>query len=399
MSIGQENVQEAVLIIGGGPAGTASAMNLVKAGLQPVIIEAETFPRYHIGESLTTECVDALNRLDLVDKLVKLKAPQKKGVRIFSKHPQNSFYVGAGDAWQVERAKFDAMMLETALERGADHIQGKVCKLAHDEDKWRMDIELPDGRIIERSARFVIDASGQQRFSQRQGILGPLKEGAYSRQIAVFSQYENVTKKPEDAFDTLILYREEHEWVWMIPLSETLTSIGLVLTVDAFKQQKLPLEVFLDNRLSFFTAPLTERIGSAKRVDNVRTISNYSYHIDEYVHDGLFCVGDSHGFIDPIFSFGVEFAILEAEYAAKAIQACCESSRSEWDEHARGYMDITSSAQDIIRDMLAYFWAHPWGFANMAHVRHKDEFLEIFAGRIYEIKDGEGLKKMRASMA
>ena len=95
-------------------------------GVKPVIIEAETFPRYHIGESLTTECVDALGRLDLVEKLNKLKAPQKKGVRIFSKHPKNSFYVGAGDAWQVERATFDGMMLETAVERGAEHFQGKV---------------------------------------------------------------------------------------------------------------------------------------------------------------------------------------------------------------------------------------------------------------------------------
>ncbi|MEN8131386.1 MAG: hypothetical protein ABFS45_14585 [Pseudomonadota bacterium] len=45
------------------------------------------------------------------------------------------------------------------------------------------------------------------------------------------------------------------------------------------------------------------------------------------------------------------------------------------------------------------FWAHPWGVANMAHVRFKEEFLEIFAGRIYEIKAGEGLRKIRASNA
>ena len=391
-------MKETVLIIGAGPAGTASAMNLLKAGFQPVIIEAETFPRYRIGESLTTECVDALGRLDLVEKLSKLKAPQKKGVRIFSKHPKNSFYVGAGDAWQVERATFDGMMLETAVERGAEHFQGKVRKLTHDENQWNLEIELPDGKITADSARFVIDASGQHRFSERQGIFGPLKEGEYSRQIAIFSQYESVTNKPEDAFDTLILYRAEHEWVWMIPLSETRTSVGLVLTVDEFKRQKLPLEEFLDARLGSFTAPVIERIGSARRVEKVRAISNYSYQIDDYVHEGLFCVGDSHGFIDPIFSFGVEFAVVEAEYAAKAIQACAESPKPKWNEHARRYVDITTSAQGVIRDMLAYFWAHPWGFANMAHVRHKGEFLELFAGRIYEIKDGAGLKKMRASI-
>jgi|GEM_PF-5344445 len=37
--------------------------------------------------------------------------------------------------------------------------------------------------------------------------------------------------------------------------------------------------------------------------------------------------------------------------------------------------------------------------AGLAHVCHKDEFLELFVGRTYEIKDGAGLKKMHASMA
>ncbi|MCP4936811.1 MAG: hypothetical protein GY927_22060 [bacterium] len=62
-------------------------------------------------------------------------------------------------------------------------------------------------------------------------------------------------------------------------------------------------------------------------------------------------------------------------------------------------MDVTANAQSVIQDMLNYFWAHPWGFAHMAHARHKEEFLELFAGRIYEIEPGEGLQKMRAIRA
>ena len=110
-------------------------------------------------------------------------------------------------------------------------------------------------------------------------------------------------------------------------------------------------------------------------------------------------MGDSHRFIDPILSFGVEFAVLEAEYLGKEIQACLLARPSEWAIHEQNYMRITSSAQNTIGDMLSYFWAHPWGFANMAHIRYKDEFLELFAGRIYETEAGEGLKKMRSAMA
>ena len=390
---------ESVLIIGGGPAGSASAMNLLKAGLLPVIIESETFPRYHIGESLTTECVDALNRLDLSEQLEALSAPKKQGVRIFSKHPENSFFIGAGDAWQVEREKFDSMMLDIAVERGCEHIQGRVQRLERTDDTgWTMYIRLPDGTSVQRQARFVIDASGQERFSIKKGLLGPVREGDYSHQIAFFGQYRGVNKQANDAYDTLIHHREVHEWVWMIPLSESVYSVGLVLPVKDFKANKLPKENFLDNRLLSFTDPLVERMKTAQRISAVRAVSSYSYRIDDYARDGLFCVGDSHGFIDPIFSFGVEFAVVEAEYVGKAIARCSNSDPSDWPKHADDYMQVTAAGQAVVEDMLAYFWAHPWGFANMAHVRHKDEFLEMFAGRVYETDPGPGLKKMRATM-
>ena len=392
-------LRDRVLIIGGGPAGSTSAMNLIAEGMTPIIVESVGFPRFHIGESLTTECVHALNRLGLEAALQTLRAPQKQGVRIFSKHPQNSFFVGAGDAWQVERARFDQMLLETAVARGAQLIHGKVVALRREDGEWLADIALPDEPQQTIHAHFVIDASGQDRFSVRQGILGPIREGDYARQIAFFSQFEGVERQPNDHFDTLIHHRGDFEWVWMIPLSEQVTSIGLVLPVEAFKTRKQPAEQFLDTGLANFSVPVAERVGNARRVGPVRTMSNYSYRIDEFARDGLFCVGDSHAFIDPIFSFCVEFVVKEAEYVRRAIVACRDSDPREWPAHAVQYMRVTTDGQRVVEDMLAYFWKYPWGFAHMAHVRHKDEFLEIFAGRIYEIDPGEGLNKMRATLS
>ncbi|PYL59574.1 MAG: hypothetical protein DMF24_12895 [Verrucomicrobia bacterium] len=45
-----------MLIIGGGPGGSAMAMFLLREGIKPVVLEQEEFPRYHIGESLTRIC-------------------------------------------------------------------------------------------------------------------------------------------------------------------------------------------------------------------------------------------------------------------------------------------------------------------------------------------------------
>ena len=64
-----------VLIIGGGPGGSAMAMFLVRQGIKPVILEQEEFPRYHIGESLTGEAGQVLRRLGFEDEMVKREHP------------------------------------------------------------------------------------------------------------------------------------------------------------------------------------------------------------------------------------------------------------------------------------------------------------------------------------
>ncbi len=373
-------------------------MNLLREGFQPIIVEQESFPRFHIGESLTTECVDALNRLGLDSQLRELAAPRKQGVRIFSKNPENSFFVGAGDAWQVERSGFDKMMLDQALERGAKHLCGRATSLCRDGTGWQVTVRTDEGERI-LATRFVVDGSGQQRFSQKRGLFGEAVEGDYARQISFFSQFEGVTRGESDAHDTLIFHRQRHEWIWMIPLSDTLSSIGLVVPVEDYKKSGLGMEAFLEQSISCFSEPLKQRAHAIKRVGDVRAASNYSFSIDEYCRDGLFCVGDSHRFIDPIFSFGVQFAVVEAEYVAKAISACAQQQHEGWQPIHDHYMQVTSQAQDVIQDLLSYFWAYPWGFANMAHQRYPEEFLEIFAGRIYEVEPGPGLTRLRETMA
>jgi len=392
-----DGLKEEVLIIGGGPAGAASAMNLLREGFQPVIIEAEIFPRFHIGESLTTECVDALSRLGLDQQLEELSAPRKTGVRIFSKNPENSFFVGAGDAWQVERSRFDKMMLDQAIERGARLLCGRVTSIRHHEGNWKLAVRTDKGEE-ELAARFVIDASGQQRFSQKRGLFGEAIEGDYARQISFYSQFEGVARNDSDGFDTLIFHREHHEWAWMIPLSESVTSIGLVVPVEDFRKSELSKEDFLEQGLAAFSEPLKLRAHAVSQVGEVGAVSNYSFSINEYSQNGLFCVGDSHRFIDPIFSFGVQFAVVEAEYVAKAIAACAEQKCAAWQPIHDDYMKTTTAAQDVIQDLLSYFWAYPWGFANMAHQRYPEEFLEIFAGRIYEVEAGEGLTHIRKAL-
>ena len=58
-----------VPIIGGGPGGSTAAMFFLREGIQPLILEQEAFPRFHIGESLTGESGQVLRRLGLEEKM------------------------------------------------------------------------------------------------------------------------------------------------------------------------------------------------------------------------------------------------------------------------------------------------------------------------------------------
>ena len=124
-----------VLIIGGGPGGSAAAMFLLREGIKPVILEQEEFPRFHIGESLTGEGGQVLRRLGLAEKMDAMANPIKHGVRVFGTNATNSWYVKVSSrdqnwklsdstTWQVRRSEFDAMMFKEAEARGATIMQG-----------------------------------------------------------------------------------------------------------------------------------------------------------------------------------------------------------------------------------------------------------------------------------
>src|SRR5918993_2654159 len=125
-----------VAIVGGGPGGAASAMFLLREGIKPVIIEQETFPRFHIGESLTGAGGKVLRDLGLADEMYRRNYPKKQGVKVYGQSTKGTWFVPVTgrdenwnlyewDTWQVRRSEFDQMMLNEALSRGAELIDGK----------------------------------------------------------------------------------------------------------------------------------------------------------------------------------------------------------------------------------------------------------------------------------
>ena len=387
-----------VAIIGAGPAGTASALYLLEEGIQPVIFDKDPFPRYHIGESLTGECAGRLRELGLESKMNAANYPVKRGVRVYGTEGKNGFWVGVQKrnkdnqlvpttTWQVRRSTFDKMLLDTAVERGAKFHQAEVISPLMDGDRVSgLQFRTKEGSLDTLKTDVVLDASGQRTFLATRGNLTSCKErGRYDKQIAIFSQVRGAIcgLDTEGAGDTIIFYKQKHHWSWFIPIDEDIVSVGVVVPSDYFKAQQCSKLDFLRQELHTLNPELTKRLPILDFVEPVRAVSNYSYEIKQFTGKGFLCVGDSHRFVDPIFSFGVHFGISEGKFAAQAIKKYIEGEMEDAENPFSDYQTITQSGQEIVQNLVDCFWDFPVAFLYYIQRRYTDGITDIFSGRIY----------------
>jgi flavin-dependent dehydrogenase len=390
-----------VLIIGGGPAGSASAMFLVRQGIKPVILEAENFPRYHIGESMTGAGGKVLRDLDLAPEMYRRRYPTKQGVKVYGQSKRGTWFVPVTgrdenwrlfdwDTWQVRRSNFDKMMLDEAIAGGATLLRGKALKpLIHDGSVRGAQIRMADGGVQNIEVELLLDCSGQATWLANQGgVTGPKYLGAYDRQIAIFSQVASAIRDNGGTRDThkdntLIFYQQKYHWAWFIPLDEEVVSVGVVIPAAYFLEKKESKRDFYLRELREIHPELSGRIPEIRLVEDVHVIPNYSFQVKAFCGKGFMCIGDSHRFIDPIFSFGLTVAMREAQFAAPVIHAYLGGANRDRPNPFADHQLFCEQGIDVLEDVLDSFWEHPLAFAWSVHSRHTEYMTDMFAGRIY----------------
>jgi flavin-dependent dehydrogenase len=393
-----------VAIVGGGPGGSAAAMYLKAHGIESAIVEKVPFPRYHIGESMTAEAGVIVRGLGLEQKMLDAGHPVKHGVKVLGNRGSEWFVPvmrRIGDelvdqtTWQVRRSDFDSMMQTEAVARGAVLVRGKALRpLVADGGAVRgLRVRNGEGEF-DLEAQVVLDCSGQSTFLATHGVAGPKYLGAYDKQIAIFSQVAGFQRDPGSDSDrtlqpgnTLIYYKGKFLWAWCIPLDDDVVSVGVVSPAQYFIDTGESMEDFLRRELKERHPDLARRAENVEFVEPVHVIPNYSFQVSGFTGKGFICVGDSHRFIDPIFSFGLNVTMKEAGLAAEAIKAYLEGKGRDSVDPFAEHVLYCEKGIDVLEDLIDAFWENPLAFAVFVHSRYIEQMVDGFAGRIYPEHD------------
>lgn len=314
-----------VAIVGGGPAGSAAAIVLAKAGLKVTILERERFPRFHVGESLLPLQGAVLDRLGVASRLAEAGFVPKYGARFLANDGSVAGQIDFGDllapphnfAYQVERSRFDQILLDAAREAGGTVLEEHaVIEAELGAVSSRLRVRGPAGEESWLPCRFVIDASGQSSFLAKK--LGLRQNAPGLRKVAHFAHFEGGRRWEGRRRGDISLIFGRGCWFWHIPLSDSRSSVGVVVDHERSKEAKTSAEDFLSAAIS--SSPwLTDWLADAARVTPAHTLANFSYTAREFGGPGFLLAGDAATFLDPIFSTGVLLALVSGEAAAQAI--------------------------------------------------------------------------------
>ena len=354
-----------VIVIGGGPSGSATATLLAQKGLKVELFERDHFPRFHIGESLIPHTYHVIKRLGLLPKMQESHFTHKHSVQFVTEHGKLSepFYFHDHEeeewsqTWQVRRAEFDQMLMTNAREQGVVvHEGARVLEVLFEGTKAVGIRVKPEGqteRIVK--AKVIVDASGQSSL-----IIDKLNLREWDPELkkaAVWTYWKGAYRdEGKDAGATIVLQTKgKAGWFWYIPLHDDVISVGVVASNEyLFQNRTKDLEALYFEEVERCPG-LKPRLENATRCDGFRAQKEYSYRAKQAAGDGWVLVGDAFGFLDPLYSSGVLLALTSAGMAADAIGdalAANDPSEARLRSWEKGYV----AGMDRMRRLVCEFY-------------------------------------------
>jgi flavin-dependent dehydrogenase len=381
-----------VLVIGAGPAGTVAASIVNKAGFKVKIVEKQKFPRFVIGESLLPRCMEALTEAGFVDAINE-KGFQQKGGAKFVKDGvicdyffADQFTDGWNWTWQVPRAEFDKTLADTVEKMGVVvSYESTVTDIVFKGSDSVTTVQDINGNKTEVEARFIIDGSGYGRVIPR--LFNLDRPSNLPPRKTLFTHVVDIKRSLVDEPNRItVVVHQPGVWIWVIPFSNGITSIGFVGDQEFFKQYEGNNEQVLRNL--FASQPyLSERLKDVKLVFEPKSLESWSTTTDKFYGEGFVLTGNVTEFLDPIFSSGVTLATVSSQTAAHLVIRRLNGETVDWEK------EYTATMMQGINTFRSYVMAWYEGtldtifFAKKQNLTIKNMICSVLAGYVWDMNN------------
>ena len=381
-----------VLVIGAGPAGTVAASIVNKAGYKVRIVEKQKFPRFVIGESLLPRCMEALEEAGFLEA-VREKKFQEKGGAKFVKNGKICDYQfsrqytrGWEWTWQVPRAEFDKTLADTVEKMGVpiDYESTVTAIEFHGSDSVTT-VEDKNGNVSQIRAKFIIDGSGYGRVIPKLFKLD--KPSNLPPRKALFAHTVDLRRSLSDEPNRItIVVHKPAVWIWIIPFSSGITSLGFVGDPSFFAQYGGDTNQQLRSLIA--DEPyLKERFKDVEFLFEPRVLESWSSSTEKFYGTGYVLTGNVTEFLDPVFSSGVTLATVSSQIAGKLVVDTLSGRVVDWENE---YSKIMMQGVDTFRSYVMAWYEGTLDtifFADNQDMLINSQICSVLAGYVWDLSN------------
>jgi flavin-dependent dehydrogenase len=328
--------EAAILVIGGGPAGLATASALSKKGLRVSVVERSDYRDIRIGEHLAPAALQYLSAMGFPGTENEHVHLCSSGVDAWWGGPtanhMDYIFHPAGRGFNLSRPLFDASLAEKCREDGAAiFTSARLLRADWRRSHWVVTVNVRD-EAVELKPRFIVDATGRAAAFAR--AHGSLVQGE-DRQIAVVAVGCNGTDLGEHG-GRILIESAETGWWYFAPLSAGRCVCMFVTDANLLPSRaKARLPLWWKQQVHS-TSHIRNRVARYGRSADPLVRCARSQRLDRFVGIGWIAVGDAAMAFDPLSSRGIGKAVEQGHLAADAIAAHLSGDR----EALRGYSNV-----------------------------------------------------------